>query len=190
MGSTPWLEAKVRTIRGKPGVPTKIGDLYAASYVSWIEASEFCQVLSKKTGLKVTLPSEGQWEYACRAGSTTMYFFGKDGKTLGHHAWYSSNTTGQKHVHRGGHTRPNAWGLYDMYGNVSEWCRDWYDEKFYFRGKSVDPENKVEGKLRSRRGGSWVSRVDHCNSVIRGFGHSGEKHRYIFTGFRVVVESN
>ena len=91
--------------------------------VSWNDANAFCDWLSEKEGKKYTLPTEAQWEYACRAGSSTKFFFGDDDRELGQYAWYNANSKGKPHPV--GQKKPNAWGLYDLEGNVSEWTADW-----------------------------------------------------------------
>ena len=110
------------------------------------DAIEFCRKLSKKTGMTVSLPTEAQWEYACRAGTTTTFSFGDDLSKLIDYGWYGGKDAGQKedYAHRVGQLKPNPWGLYDMHGNVWEFCRDWYDKDFYSRSPSVDPENTTK----------------------------------------------
>ena len=177
MGSEPW--------DGKPG--TKSGTNNPACYISWDDASKFCDMLSKTTGKKVMLPTEAQWEYACRAGSNTAYCFGDDASKLGDFAWYTSNASGKgkEYAHAVGQKKPNAWGLYDMHGNVWEWCRDWYDKKFYAKAKNVDPENTTESKARIVRGGSWSIDAFFCRAAIRY--DSPPRQRSVFFGFRVLV---
>ena len=162
---------------------------HAASYISWDDATKFCETLSKKTGKKVTLPTEAQWEYACRAGSKTVYSFGDDASSLGNYAWYDKNADdiGEDYAHAVGQKRPNAFGLYDMHGNVYEWCSDWYDEKFYASAKNVDPENTTKASARVLRGGSWINFPVNCRVADRFRGTSD--CRYYFIGFRVVVVS-
>ena len=97
--------------------------------VSWDDCQQFLGKLNAKVGTgagKFALPTEAQWEYACRAGSTTRYCFGDDESQLGEYAWYDANSDSK--THPVGEKKPNAWGLYDMHGNVLEWCEDWYDE--------------------------------------------------------------
>jgi len=89
---------------------------------------EFCRKLSKQEGVEYHLPTEAEWEYACRAGTTTDYSFGDDASQLGQYAWYDKNAwdAGEKYAHRVGQKLPNPWALYDMHGNASEWCQDCY----------------------------------------------------------------
>ena len=101
------------------------------------------------------LPTEAEWEYACRAGSKTAYSFGADDGQLGRFAWFKENAN--KKTHPVGQKQPNAWGLYDMHGNVSEWCNDIYDESYYQKSPSENPTGPAEGKQYVLRGGSWAS---------------------------------
>lgn len=122
-------------------------------------AMEYCRWLSIKTGKTYRLPTEAEWEYACRAGSKTAYSFGDDPNKLGEYAWYLDNSDGAPHL--GGKKRPNAWGLYDMHGNVAEWCIDHYDKDFYSQFRliaTVLSPVLLPGKTRYPhvvRGGSW-----------------------------------
>jgi len=179
MGTAPW--------NGK--TYAKSGASNAASYIGRDDASKFCRMLSKKTGRKVSLPTEAQWEYACRAGSKTAYSFGDDVSKLGDYAWYDKNASekDEKYAHAVGHKKPNAFGLYDMHGNVYEWCRDWYDANFYSKAKNVDPENTTETNALVLRGGSWGSISLYCRAAYRG--NISADVRNIDYGFRVVVES-
>ncbi|MDP6047094.1 MAG: formylglycine-generating enzyme family protein [Phycisphaerae bacterium] len=164
---------------------------HAASCVSWFRANQFCQALSKKTGKKVLLPTEAQWEYACRAGAKTAYAFGDDASKLGDYAWYDKNTwnAGRRYAHRVGRKKPNSFGLYDMHCNVYEWCRDCYDGKFYAGAKSVDPENTTKASTHILRGGSWCSGFDYCRSACRDWCANGLRFNYYSFGLRVVVVS-
>ena len=140
--------------------------------VSWLDAVNFCNKMSEKDkrtpfyringtdvadvgGNGYRLPSEAEWEYACRAGSATLFPFGDDAGKLGEHAWYSSNS--QSKTHQVGQKRPNAWGLYDLLGNVWEWCGDWYDEKYYASWLAADPPGPTKASYRVFRGGSWLN---------------------------------
>jgi formylglycine-generating enzyme required for sulfatase activity len=117
----------------------------------------FCQKLSQATGVEIRLPREAEWEYACRAGTKTRFSFGDDPNytQLGEYGWYSANSNGQ--THPVGKKKGNPWGLYDMHGNVWEWCADWYDEKYYGKSAVSDPPGATAGSARVVRGGSWVS---------------------------------
>jgi formylglycine-generating enzyme required for sulfatase activity len=156
--------------------------------VSWDDAQEFCKRLSQKTGKEFRLPSEAEWEYACRAGTTTAYFFGSDASLLREYAWYKDNSG--KKTHPVGQKKPNPWGLYDMYGNVWEWCQDSYNHEKYGgesdlirkTGKAITKENK--NLFRMLRGGSCGSIAQDCRSAYRG----GNRRHYQGSafGFRVV----
>ena len=119
--------------------------------VSWKDAREFCKKASPLAGQTLQLPSEAQWEYACRAGSTTEYCNGDN--ALQQVGWYSKNSN--EETHPVGELAANAWGLHDCHGNVWEWCKDWYDEKAYTHCDCTDPTGPRAGHTRVFRGGSW-----------------------------------
>ena len=179
MGTEPWAGQTY----------AKFGASNAASYISWDDATKFCEALSKKAGKRVALPTEAQWEYSCRAGSKTAYSFGDDASKLGDYAWYNDNAyrKGEEYAHAVGQKKPNAFGLYDMHGNVWEWCRDYYDEKFYANAKNIDPENTTRSSARVLRGGSWGNDPLGCRAAARG-GLTSDGRGSSF-GFRVVVVS-
>ncbi len=134
-------------------------------------AMQYCQWLSAKTGKTYRLPTEAEWEYACRAGTQTPYFFGTDAKALGDYAWYAKNA--EDITHKVGEKKPNPWGLHDIIGNVAEWCLDSYDKNFY----STFPLNKptLEPVLLPTgnrfpnvvRGGSWADEAPKLRSAAR-----------------------
>jgi formylglycine-generating enzyme required for sulfatase activity/serine/threonine protein kinase len=154
--------------------------------VSWDDAVAFCSKLSalpgeRKAGRVYRLPTEAEWEYACRAGATTMYSFGDDESSLGDHGWYDANSGNQ--THPVGQKKPNPWGLYDMHGNVWEWCNDWCAE--YTKGSVTDPCGPATASRRVARGGSCTSSVGHCRSAFRyGLDPSC---RLRFLGFRIAL---
>lgn len=163
--------------------------MYPVEQVSWEDAVEFCKKLSdlpeeKKAGRVYRLPTEAEWEYACRAGSKAAYSFGANSKTLGDYAWFGENSGGQ--IHPVGEKKANAWGLYDMHGNVWEWCSDWYG--VYPKGSVSDPSGPSEGSDRVDRGGSWINGAANCRSARRsGYDPS---YRYNNYGFRVALSSS
>jgi formylglycine-generating enzyme required for sulfatase activity len=152
--------------------------------VSWEQATEFCKRLSQKTGQTVELPTEAQWEFACRAGSRTRYCFGDDEKQLPDYANYARTfEAGTLPV---GSKKPNAWGLFDMHGNVWEWCSDWFANS-YPAAPQVDPAGPASGERKVLRGGGWECSFRYCRSAIRYWG--APTRESIIVGFRVVVES-
>ena len=147
---------------------------YPVIYVSWYGANEYAKWIGG------SLPTEAQWEYACRAGSTTAYCFGEDRDSLGDYAWYIDNSEGK--THPVGQKKPNAWGLYDMHGNVYEWCADWYDS--YSTTAVTDPTGATSGSGRVLRGGSWYnSGPEICRSAYRHYSDPGDRSGA--HGFRV-----
>ena len=154
--------------------------------VSWEDAVEFCKKLSdlpeeKKAGRLYRLPTEAEWEYACRAGSKTAYSFGESSKSLGDYAWFDGNRNNQ--THPVGEKKANAWGIYDMHGNVWEWCSDRYGD--YPKGAVSDPVEQLEGSFRVYRGGSWDDVAAYCRSANRNGYVPSFRSRNL--GFRVAL---
>lgn len=182
MESHPWRE--------KTGV--KEGVMYPAAYVSWNEATEFCRALTireRQSGRlpnnwEFALPTEAQWEYACRAGSRTQFEFGDDESQLTRHAWFSDNSfkVAEEYAHEVGRKLGNAWGLHDMHGNVWEWCKDGFSERL---PGGRDPKVGVLGGSRICRGGCWYDPSTNCRSSNRLHSHPGR--RGYFVGFRIAI---
>lgn len=153
--------------------------------VSWDEAVEFCQKLSQKTGKTVRLPTEAEWEYACRAGSKTPF---NTGETIRTDQANCSSKLGDLHgeTMAVGRFKPNDWGLYDMHGNVWEWCSDWFNKDYYENAKKAGPQGPASGAYRVVRGGYYGSFPQSCRSACRDWIDPG--FRLISLGFRVSVD--
>ncbi len=178
MGTCPW--------KGKPLV--KQGANCAASYVTWHDAVEFCRKLGEQENLKYRLPTEAEWEHACRAGTKTAWNFGDDAGQLADYAWYEANAyqDGGQYAHPVGQKLPNEWGLYDMHGNVWEWCQDWYARYGGRQMASVDPAGPKKGRHHVWRGGAFAEQAENTRSATR-LSHDREGyHPEYLAGFRVV----
>jgi len=156
------------------------GDNLPVERVSWKNAQEFC----RKVG--GDLPTEAQWEYACRAGTNTKWSFGDATTKIGEYAWYRGNHQGK--LHEVGQKSPNPWGLHDMHGNAWEWCRDWYESNYYSRcaGGVTDPTGPGKGTSRVIRGGSIGSAAIHLRSARR-HKNSPDLKDDDLVSFRVVI---
>jgi formylglycine-generating enzyme required for sulfatase activity len=149
--------------------------------VSWDDAQEFITKLNAKEGKNYRLPTEAEWEYACRSGGKDeKYCGGNDPAAL---AWYMDNSG--KRTHQVGTKQPNGLGLYDMSGNVEEWCWDWHDADYYTKSPAADPRGPSGGKYRESRGGYWSYLADHARAASRG--SDSPYHGYSFLGFRLVA---
>jgi len=173
------------------------GDNYPVEWVSWDQVQEFIKKLNEKTGLRFRLPSEAEWEYACRTGTTTPFYFGSS--LTADQANFNGNYPfgeASKGIYREkttpvGSFKPNAWGLYDMHGNVWEWCEDVYradiyaNPELYSKNLSGNPVYIGQGSYRVFRGGGWIGNGVVCRSASRG----GERQMYAFNfiGFRLVL---
>jgi formylglycine-generating enzyme required for sulfatase activity len=178
MGTEPW--------KGEQCV--KEGPNNAATYVSWNDAVAYCKKLSEKESKTYRLPTEAEWEYACRAGTELIWNFGDDEKILGDYAWYDKNAwdIGEEYAHQVGLKKPNAFGLYDMHGNVYEWCHDYFGVYYYGQSREQDPTGPTSGSSRVLRGGSWSYDSRGTRSAVR-FRHVAE-YRFNNVGFRLVRE--
>ena len=184
-----------------PGYP--VADDFPVTHVTWNDAVAFCNWLSTAEKLKpcyradgkgrwahvssgdgYRLPTEAEWEYACRAGTVAEFYFGDDPDHLGDHGWYSANS--EQSAKAVGLKRANAFGLHDVYGNAREWCEDWYSADYYAESSPMDPRGPASGTLRATRGGSWYSGAARARSGDRAgvapTFHSSQN------GFRVLRE--
>jgi len=200
MKTAPW--------RGRGEV--KEGPDFAASYITWNAAVVFCKRLTEseraagrlKGSLEYRLPTEAEWEYACRAGTTTTWSFGNDAASLGDHAWWGAvfgdgNAKEEQYAHAVARKKANPWGLFDMHGNVREWCGDWYLKE----GMS-DSSGAMKSAVRQNdaspgrviRGGSWKVHAAKCSSSARGWWPPSNDFHSLYPaddssgGFRVVCE--
>ncbi|MCE9551843.1 MAG: SUMF1/EgtB/PvdO family nonheme iron enzyme [Planctomycetes bacterium] len=144
--------------------------------ISWSDAQEFCKRLSQMEGQTYRLPTEAEWEYACRAGTTTAF---NVGDTLSQE--YANVEFNIGHTTPAGSYPPNAFGLCDMHGNVSQWCSDWFNEQYYFHSPAENPTGPATGTVRVFRGGGWPHEAVYCRAAQRWGGING----YVFTGLRV-----
>lgn len=179
-------QMQYEVLMGNNPASDKRGDEYPVNNVSWDEAAGFCARFSKRHAVNAALPSEAEWEYACRAGSATEYFWGDE--IDGNFCWYYHNS-GAKEGKAGlmpvGKKRPNAFGLFDMSGNLWEWCRDWYNAYYYAQSPTKNPPGPKKGELKVLRGGSWKDGGYYQRCGIRNAGgpHIGDAYR----GFRVAL---
>jgi formylglycine-generating enzyme required for sulfatase activity len=160
----------------------------AASYINHDDAVEFCRRLSQREGKTYRLPREAEWEYACRGGTTTRFHFGDDESQLGEYAWFDGNadSVGEDYAHAVRQKKPNPFGLYDMHGNVWEWCADWYDQEYYASSPGTDPTGPSSGSSRVLRGGSWYGVPLFVRCAVRS--SFTPVRRYNYSGFRVLLE--
>jgi len=186
MGTAPWIGATNRD-----GTPAHVA-VYPdnpAVYVSWDDAQAFIKRLNDAEDRKIyRLPTEAEWEYACRAGTKRRWSSGDNVSLLPDYAWYSFNawTVRERYAHAVGLKKPNPWGLYDMHGNVFEWCSDWY--RRYTKGSQVDPTGPATGSSRVTRGGDIYFGASQLRSAQR----RSEKPDFRFwnTGFRLLREAH
>ncbi|TRV04592.1 MAG: serine/threonine protein kinase [Microcystis wesenbergii Mw_QC_B_20070930_S4] len=184
IGKYPITQAQYQAVMGNNPSNFKNNPQNPVERVSWNDAEAFCQKLSQITGKTYRLPTEAEWEYACRAGTTTRYYFGDNANQLGDYAWYSGNSN--RTTHPVGQKKPNGWGLYDMSGNVWEWCEDdWHDS---YAGAPDDGTAWLQNDNHSRtlkclRGGSWFDDPFYCRSAYRCLTRRVFRSSF---GFRVV----
>ena len=194
LGVTEVTQGQYQAVMGKTPSVFRMSDDLPVERVSWFDAIEFCIKLSDKEtqqpryriedktvtftgGYGYRLPTEAEWEYACRAGSTTRYPFGDDENGLGEYAWYHKNAGGK--THPVGQKRANVWGLHDMMGNVWEWCWDGYAVDYY-KGSTVDdPHGATKSEGRVVRGGSWNGNPLASRSAHRRVVRAGVPERHL-----------
>ena len=183
-------KAVMGNIRGRRFPLRSRGPKNPALGVSWNDCQAFLVKLNAKTGEhggKFVLPTEAQWEYACRAGSTSKFCFGDDADQLGEYAWYGKNSRGK--LHPVGEKKPNTFGLYDMHGNAWEWCADKYGSDYYAKSPTDDPRGPTPGTARPAswgrvfRGGGCRYPAAACRSATRSGYEPGPDS--FFLGFRV-----
>ena len=162
------------------------GDDYPAVSISWDDAVAFCKKLSAMEGKAYRLPTEAEWEYACRGGTKTAFSFGNDKRDLGKYAWFIENTyaVNEGYAHPVAQKLPNPFGLHDMHGNVWEWCSDWHDD--HPSTPLRDPRGPSSGSFRVSRGGSWSVVPGNVRCAIRYF--YAPVFRAYLNGFRLVLE--
>ena len=159
------------------------GDNRPVEKVSWNDAQQYINKLKGKTGKHYRLPTEAEWEYAARGGQKYTYAGSNDVDAV---AWYSANS-GSK-THDVGQKRANGYGLYDMSGNVWEWCQDWYASDYYRNSPCTNPSGPSSGSIRVNRGGSWFNYPRLVRSADRFYNSPGYRNNYL--GFRLVLLSS
>jgi formylglycine-generating enzyme required for sulfatase activity len=164
--------------------PSKfVGDSLPVEMVSWADVQDFITKLNAQTGLTYRLPTEAEWEYAARGGAQSKGYLYSGGNTIGNVAWYYDNSDSK--THKVGTKAPNELGIYDMSGNVWEWCSDWYGT--YSSSAQTNPTGPSSGEYRVGRGGCWSYGASDCRVSDRYI--NGPYRRYNYLGFRLVRSS-
>jgi len=186
MGKFQVTQGQWQAVMGSNPSDLRVSD-FPVTKVSWDDCQEFCKKLSAKAGKTVRLPTEAEWEYACRAGSATRFCSGDSDIDLNAFAWCYNSVLGLTIGQEApvGQKRPNAWWLHDMHGNVCEWCHDWYDNSYYENSPRTNPRGPDTGSERVLRGGSWNYMSEYCRSANRN--SSTPCGRSIHYGFRCVL---
>jgi formylglycine-generating enzyme required for sulfatase activity len=182
MDETPWLDEPL----------TKDSANTPATYVSHKKATAFCERLSEKEDRVYRLPTEAEWEYACRGGTVTAFYFGNKPFKLDDYGWYFNNAykAKEQYPHPWGLKKPNHWMLYDMHGNVCEWCSDKYDlyPTTLIKKVTTDPKGPEKGRLHVWRGGGFSSNAQDVRSATRHISGGSHFRPEYLAGFRVVCE--
>lgn len=186
MGSSPYTAQRSNPYYDLPGMAERLRKPSNPATVSWNDAQDFIRRLNEREGHdRYRLPTEAEWEYAARAGTTTAYSFGNDARQLGRYAWYGEDFASGA-THPVGQKLPNPWGLYDVHGNVWEWVQDWYSEAYYANSPASDPPGPATGTSRTVRGGSWHVTSGSWRSSFRK--PYAPDYRGISIGFRLLLE--
>ncbi len=184
MGSNPYTASRSNPFYGLPGMAERITRPDHPATVSWNDAQAFIRRLNEKEGhARYRLPTEAEWEYAARAGTTTAYSFGDDPRQLGTYAWYGEDFASGG-THPVGQKRPNPWGFHDVHGNVWEWVQDWYVER-PSAAAAIDPIGPRTGTSRVVKGGSWHQTATSWRTAFRK--PYEPDYRGISIGFRVAM---
>lgn len=188
MGSNPYTLPRSNSFYSLPGMAERLRKPEHPVTVSWNDAQEFIRRLNQREGRATyRLPTEAEWEYAARAGTTTRYSFGNERSDLARYAWFGEDfESGSSHPV--GTKKPNRWGLHDMHGNVWEWVQDWYDERYYAESPSIDPTGPTTGTSHVTRGGSWHITGSGWRSAARRA--YAPDYRGISVGFRLARSLN
>jgi formylglycine-generating enzyme required for sulfatase activity len=186
LGATEVTQGQYRAVTGANPSNFQGSEDLPVENVSWEEAQAFCDKLNalekqQLGGAHYRLPTEAEWEYACRAGTTMRFSFGDADASLSEYAWFQANSGGK--THPVGQKRPNAWGLLDVHGNVWEWCGDGYDGNYYGTSPGADPRGPSRAAERVIRGGAWGYDPQCCRAAIRFRAAPG--FLYCGNGFRL-----
>lgn len=166
LSASPITQQAFTNITGKNIADNRTSSFLPIESVNRYSACDFCSLLSKETDVPVRLPTEAEWEYACRAGVRSRYYWGDSPKDADAFAWHAGNSVGE--IHPVGEKKPNPWGLYDMLGNVWEWCSDRYSHDSYRHSIMVNPQGPESGQRGCVRGGSFFNSVDRIRCASRG----------------------
>ncbi|REJ54089.1 MAG: serine/threonine-protein kinase pkn1 [Microcystis aeruginosa DA14] len=173
IGKYPITQAQYQAVMGTNPSRFSENPQNPVETINWFDAQEFCEKLSQLTGKNYRLPTEAEWEYACRAGTETQFSFGDDESQLGDYAWFNGNS--YRATHPVGQKQPNSWGIYDMHGNVWEWCADEYHESYVNKPENIKKNGSIAWRnnnitnrsLMIIRGGSWSDGTRSCSSACR-----------------------
>jgi formylglycine-generating enzyme required for sulfatase activity len=185
LGKFQITQGQWEIITGNNPAYFKQGAEFPVEQVSWLDIQEFLERLDARSRLRFRLPLEAEWEYACRAGASGNYCFGDDERLLADYAWYKVNSG--ETTHPVGTKQPNRWGLYDLHGNVWEWCHDWHWDKAIARSPAKDPKGPLRGSFKAMRGGSWNDASELVGSSSRMGGKPSLRDFNV--GFRLCLEA-